>query len=345
MIEPVKLAVVGAGLIGRRHADHIAREPAARLVAIADPAPEARQIAGRLGARWFGDLASLLASERPDGLIIATPTRFHVENTLTAISAGIPTLVEKPIADNVMDAEAMVRVAEASRVPLLVGHHRRHNPLIRHAKAIIEEGRLGRLVSVHAAFWLMKPDDYFAIEWRRRKGAGPVLTNLIHDIDLVRFLCGEIEAVQAFQSRAIRDHEVDETTVVNVRFVNGALGTFNISDTIVAPWSWEHTSGENPAYPRSGETCYQIGGTHGALSIPRLELWTNATKRSWWEPFHIERHVAADADPLALQIRHFCAVIRGEAPPLVPGREGLMTLKAVDAVQRAAETGETVQLM
>jgi predicted dehydrogenase len=78
--------------------------------------------------------------------------------------------------------------------------------------------------------------------------------------------------------------------------------------------------------------------------VPRLELWTNEDKRSWREPFKAERIVAVDQDPLRLQIQQFCRVIRGEEKPLVSGREGLMTLKVIDAVQRAARSGQSIQI-
>jgi predicted dehydrogenase len=155
----------------------------------------------------------------------------------------------------------------------------------------------------------MKPDDYFDVQWRRQIGAGPVLLNLIHDVDLLRYLCGEVEAVQAFQSNAVRNYPVDETTVVILKFVNGALGTMNVTDTVVGPWNWEQTTGENPDYQHTDQTCYHIGGTHGSLSVPRLELWANEAKRRWWEPFRVERHIAPDKDPLRLQIQQFCKVI------------------------------------
>ncbi|MGL5736560.1 MAG: Gfo/Idh/MocA family protein, partial [Beijerinckiaceae bacterium] len=277
---------------------------------------------------------------RPDGVLIATPNRLHRAHGLEAVAAGLPALVEKPLADTIADGAALVAAAEAAGVPLLTGHHRRHNPMIRRAKETIEAGKLGRIVTVHGFFWLMKPDDYFETPWRRAKGAGPVLMNLIHDIDLLRYLCGEIEAVLAFQARTIRQNEVDETTALTLRFASGALGTVNVCDTVVAPWSWEQTTGENPAYPHTGENCYFIGGTHGSLSIPDLALWRNPAKRSWWEPFEATRIVAAVEDPLRLQIRQFCRVIRGEEPPLVSGREGLNTLKVIDAVFRAAQSGQ-----
>jgi len=344
MNNSVQLAVLGAGLIGKRHIEHIIAEPGAELYAVVDPSPAGQEVASAKGARWYPNFAAMIATGRPDGVIIATPNQMHLSNGLEAIATGVPALIEKPIADDIVAGIKLVDAAEKAGVPILTGHHKRHNPTAQRAKAIIDEGRLGQIVTVHGFFWLMKPDDYFDLQWRREIGAGPVLLNLSHDIDLLRYLCGEVEAVQAFQSNAVRNYPVDETTVVILKFANGALGTINVTDTVVAPWSWEQTTGENPAYPHTDQTCYHIGGTHGSLSVPRLELWTNEAKRGWWEPFRIERYVAADQDPLRLQIQQFCRVIRGEEAPLVSGREGLMTLKVIDAVKRAANTGKLVKI-
>lgn len=344
MASPVSLAVLGAGLIGSRHIEHIIACPDASLHAVVDPSPAGKDAAAKAGVPWFQDFAAMLAAGRPDGVVIATPNQLHVAHGMAAITAGLPALIEKPLTNDIAAGERMVAAAKAAGVPLLTGHHRRHNPMIQRAKAVIADGRLGRVVSVHGFFWLMKPDDYFDIPWRRELGAGPVLTNLAHDIDLLRYLCGEIDEVQAFQSNAVRQHAVDETTVVILRFASGALGTMNVSDTIVAPWSWEHTTGENPVYPQTDQSCYHIGGTHGSLSVPRLELWSNADRRGWWEPFAVERVVSSDADPLRLQIEQFCQVIRGNETPLVSGDEGLMTLKVIDAVQHSARTGERVRI-
>lgn len=339
MKNRVRLAVLGAGLIGRRHAEHIAAVPDAELHAIVDPAAAGAEFAVRMGVRHFADLSTLLATDKPEGLVVATPNTMHVSNGLEAVAAGVPVLVEKPIADDMESGERLVAAADAARVPLLVGHHRRHNPVIRAAKATVESGRLGRIVAVHGFFWLMKPDEYFDVAWRRSAGAGPMLINFIHDIDLLRHLCGEVELVQALSSNAVRGNEVEETCVVLLRFAGGALGTVSVSDTIVGPWSWEQTAGENPAYPQTDQACYHIGGTHGSLSVPRLETWSNAGKRGWWEPLQAERTVVPPQDPLRLQIEHFCRVIRDGEAPLVSGREGLATLKVVAAVRKAIRTG------
>ncbi|WP_042778072.1 Gfo/Idh/MocA family protein [Sinorhizobium fredii] len=344
MTQRVKLAVLGAGLIGKRHIQHVLAEPSAQLSAVVDPTPVGETIAKEAGVKWFTSFADMIAADRPDGIIVATPNQAHIQNGLEAVEAGVPVLIEKPIADDIISGEKLIAAAEAKGVPLLTGHHRRHNPVMQKAKEIIESGKLGRVLVVNAMFWLFKPDDYFDISWRRERGAGPVFLNLIHDVDNLRYLLGDVAAVQARESNAVRGNAVEETAVILIEFKNGVLGTATVSDSVVAPWSWEMTTGENPAYPRTEQSCYMIGGTHGSLAVPALEVWRNPGKRSWWEPLDQKRIEVDEEDPLVLQIRQFCKVIRGGEPPLVSGREGLETLRVIDAVKRSAATGERIEL-
>ncbi|HWK44477.1 MAG TPA: Gfo/Idh/MocA family oxidoreductase [Stellaceae bacterium] len=342
--SPVRLAVMGAGLIGKSHIAHITRRPEAFLAAIVDPMPAAREMAATQGTAWYPSFSEMLGEMRPEGIIVATPNQMHVTHGLDCIAAGIPTLVEKPLADEVAEAEKLVTAADKAGVPLLTGHHRRHNPLIQKAKEVIDSGRLGRIMSVQGTCWFFKPDDYFALPWRRQKGAGPVFLNLIHDVDLLRYLCGDVVAVQAAESRPMRGNDVEEVAVILLHFASGAIGTVNVSDAIQSPWSWEFTSGENPAYTHTHETCYNIGGTGGSLSIPQLDLWRHPAKADWWTPLERERIGVVHEDPLGLQIANFCGVIRGTAQAVVPASEGLKTLKVIEAVKKAAASGGLVRL-
>tara|TARA_R110002012_G_scaffold76663_6_gene193684 strand:- start:10176 stop:11210 length:1035 start_codon:yes stop_codon:yes gene_type:complete len=344
MKNPVRIAIAGAGLIGKRHAEAIAATPGVELHSIIDPSQAGRAHADEIGADWHASLAALFESGKPDGVILATPNQLHVENALECVAAGVPALIEKPLATDLAAGQDLVLAGQRAGVPLLVGHHRRHNPLIAQAKAQIEDGLLGTLVAVHGMFWLMKPDDYFETDWRRQPGGGPIFLNLIHDIDLLRHLIGEIVSVQALSSNAVRGNPVEETAALVFRFDNGVLGTFSLSDTIVAPWSWELTASENPAYPPTGQSCYFIGGTHGSMELPNAKVWSNPAKRSWWEPISATRYPVGREDPLVRQIEQFARVIRGEEAPLVPASEGLKTLQVIDAVQRSALSGQAVAL-
>ncbi len=341
-MESARIAVMGAGLIGIRHVQHVRHE--ARLAAVIDPWDGARKIAADNGVPYYKSLADMLATDRPDGVIVATPNQVHVENALECIDAGIAALVEKPIADDVAGAQRIVNRADAAGVPLLVGHHRRHNPLIQEAKRIIDDGEIGKVHAAQATCWFYKPDDYFDVAWRREKGAGPVFLNLIHDVDLLRYLCGDVISVSAHQSNAYRGNAVEETAGILLLFESGAIGTVSVSDAVSSPWSWEMTAGENPAYPRTDESCYMIGGSKGSVSIPDLGVWQYKGNPSWWEPISRTSVPLNIVDPLAAQIRHFSDVSLGRAQPLVSGREGLETLRVITAVKEAAETGQTIKL-
>ena len=340
----LRIALAGAGLIGRRHAEAISRTGGVTLASVVDPADIGAELATRFGAAHYQSLNEMIAADRPDGVILATPNQMHLDNCRDCVAAGLPTLIEKPLAGELSEAEAIVALGQDAGVALLTGHHRRHNPLIARAKSLIEEGALGRITAVQGTTWFYKPDDYFDADWRRQPGAGPVYINLIHDIDLMRHLCGEITSVHAMESDATRGFAVEDTAAILLRFAGGALGTLTVSDTIVAPWSWELTARENPAYPATAEACYQIGGTHASLSLPNLALWSNPATRSWWEPISATRLVFDFSDPLDMQIAHFCAVIRGETAPLVPASEGLKNQQVIDAIKTSAATGMTVPL-
>jgi predicted dehydrogenase len=127
-------------------------------------------------------------------------------------------------------------------------------------------------------------------------------------------------------------------------FDNGAIGTITVSDSIVAPWSWEMTAHEYPVYPTTSQSAYQIGGSHGALSVPDLTLWTHEEVRDWWTPISATSVLRDTSDPLINQMAHFAAVIRGDEVPLVSGREGLRSLAVVDAIQRSAKSSELIRL-
>lgn len=339
----VRIAVAGAGLIGLRHIAAIAAASGVSLAGVIDPAEAARAAAAAQGVRWFSALDAM-----PDGVadavILATPNGLHVAGGLACVARGLPVLVEKPIATTVAEARRLVDAGEAAGVPVLVGHHRRHNPLIAAAKQMIDAGRIGPVISVQAQFWLCKPDDYFDVPWRRAAGAGPVFVNLIHDMDLLRHLVGEVVAVQA-RVASNRGHAVEDTCVATVEFACGALGTVNISDTIPAPWSWELASGENPAYPPTDQACYMIGGSLGALELPRLRLWQHEAARSWWQPISATTAPRGHGDPLVLQIEQFARVIRDKEPPLVSGREGMRTLAVIEAILTSAAQGVRVELI
>lgn len=347
-MTPTRIAIAGAGLIGQAHLAVIQNDPLCTLAALVDPSPHAVAVAAQAGVPLFRTLDALLARERPDGIILATPNAMHVPQALQCMAAGVPVLLEKPIATTVQEAQTLVTEAERSGAQVLIGHHRAHSPLMAKAVQVVQSGQLGRMVAVTGSAMFFKPDAYFAEgTWRTQLGGGPILINMIHEVHNLRMLCGEVVAVQAFASHAARGFAVEDTVAINLRFASGALGNFILSDTAASARSWEQTSQENKAYTSyDDEDCYVLAGTRGSLSVPTMRLKTYARDedRSWWKPFEVGTVGVVREDPLARQMAHFRQVIAGEALPLVSARDGLANLRVTEAICRAARTGAVVAL-
>ncbi|QXI49839.1 MULTISPECIES: Gfo/Idh/MocA family protein [Pseudomonas] len=341
MNAPLRIALIGAGIMGRQHYRHLFTVPQARLCAVADPGSQAETFAAECGVPCFADHRRMLESARPEAVIVANPNNLHVATALDCIEAGIPVLVEKPVGVHLDEVRALVEASRRRNVPVLVGHHRRHNPLINQARQVITDGKLGRLINVTALWQLQKPDSYFDTPWRREPGAGFLLTNLIHDLDLLRYLCGEVEQVQAFTRNDVRGYANEDSAAVLLQFANGALGSLTGSDAVAAPWSWELDSGESPVYPRQeGQPCYLLAGTRGALSIPQLKRWHYAEAGAGWHTplLHSEETIPA-GEALTLQLQHFVRVARGEQAPLIDAADGGRTLALIEAIRKAAYSG------
>lgn len=349
MADPIRVLLSGPGLIGRKHASLLDKNPDTRLAAIVAPDHDHNtEFAVAQDVPRFTTLDDALAQGGIDAAIISSPNGFHFDQAIGCIAAGLPVLVEKPLTESLASAAKLVEFAEARDAPVLVGHHRTYSPLLEVAQAFLSSSEIGRPVSVQGSALFHKPEDYFAAgPWRTRKGGGPILINLIHEVGIMRHLIGEIDSVTAHVSRATRGFEVEDTAAITLSFDNGALGTFLLSDASASSKSWEMTAGENPAYPFfPDQDCYHFAGTMGSLDFPSMRIRSYAGREmpSWWEPFVEDRLEFAHQDPLARQLQHFVEVVRGQAQPLVSARDGYLNMVVVEAISRAAENRREVRL-
>jgi len=256
--------------------------------------------------------------------------------------AGVPMLVEKPIADTVELACELLREAKRANVRILVGYHRRYHAQAQEARRIVGGGRLGRLVAVTALWATRKPDPYFDTAWRRTAGGGPILINLIHEIDMLRYVGGELASVAGVTSHAMRGFEVEDTAAATFAYAGGALGTVLCTDAAVSPWTIEQGLGENPVFPYTGENGFRFLGTAGALEFPQLKVWSSRdpAKVGWDPNGEMPRLTPEFRDVYAEQIRHLRAVVEGREAPVVSGADGARTLAATLAVHESARTDD-----
>lgn len=337
----LRIGLVGAGIIGLTHIETINKTPGFSLAGIVDPGPGGAVAARDHSVPLYVDVGKMIASGAIDGAIVAAPNELHVPLSTQFLEAGIPVLLEKPIANTLDEAAQLLGVSERTRVPLLVGHHRRHNPIIRKARALIEDGTLGQLITATVMCTLYKDDDYFNIPWRKAPGVGgPLLINLIHEIDLLRYLFGDIASVTAVSSNKARGFEVEDTAAVTLRFENGGLASLAISDAAVGPWAWDLSAGENLGrFPAHKIQSHFFAGSEGGLTLPDLVLWTHEGEKRWNKEINSASAAVEREDVYKAQLEHFGAVIKGTAKPVVSGLDATKNLATIIAILQAAKTG------
>lgn len=217
----MKVCVIGMGPIGNRHAKIYRENPAAELVGICDLRADRAAAGGRaFGVPHFSDAREMLQQLKPALVSVATGGyeygSDHYTPTLQALEAGCHVLCEKPISNDIAQAEAMVAKAKEKGLSLGVNLNHRFTPAAVLAKKWVTEGRLGHLLFINMGMWIMNPNEsspYFQL-----KALHP------HTVDIMRYYCGDIEAVQCFATKA-PGRKIWSTAQFNMRFVNGVVGS------------------------------------------------------------------------------------------------------------------------
>lgn len=325
----LRVAVIGMGPIGNRHAGIYQNDPLAELVGVCDRVKErADAAAARLGVPAFYDAETMLKALSPDLCSITTGGQEygsdHYEPTMQALEFGCHVLGEKPISNIVEEGEEMVMKGREKGVCYGVNLNHRFTPAARLAKQWVNEGRLGHLLFVNMAMWIMNPAE--SSPYYHLKALHP------HTIDVMRYFCGDIEAVQCFAVKA-PGRKIWSTAQFNMRFKNGVVGSLTGSYDI------------ERGHPM--ERC-EVAGTGGRFVLE--DMWRELTlypagnleKTVYTDPafggFHTFENTFKDRIHSFLQ-----QVTDGVAPDQIDGAaaEALAAQRVIDAAIQSLET-ETV---
>lgn len=341
-MKPLRIALMGAGLIGRKHLQTILDLPeVAELVAVADPVADPAQF--ELGAAaWFRDEREMLDRTRPEAVIIATPNALHAQHGRWCCERGVHFLMEKPVTVTLDEAADLVQRVDASGVKTLVGHHRRYLASVRRARRWIQDGKLGTLVAASVVWATRKPDAYYQAAWRTQPGGGPLLINAIHEIDMLRHLCGEVVSVSGVRSSARRGFAVEDSAAAVFEFEGGCLGSLVCTDAGFSPWTIEQGSGENPVFAHTQQSAYRLIGTEGSLELPVLRAWNARVpgEIGWDRPIVGDYLFPEYEEPYQAQLRHFQRLVRQDEAPVVSVQDGARTLAATLAVAQSGASGQ-----
>lgn len=327
----------------------------------ASQSDRARKLANEHQVPIFKTTEDLLAARGEgkvivDAAIVATPNNTHIPIGILLIDNDITALVEKPIAANSSSTKGLLEALErakgrGSSATVLVGHHRRFNTYIRAAKKAIASAILGKIVAFQGTWALLKDLNYFKDRWRTEVGTGgPILVNLVHEIDNLRYLFGDIDRIYAEKGMSTRGYEVEETVVMTMRFDSGIVGTFIISDCSASPYNWESATGESPYIPKLGQPVYTILGTKGSLSLPELRRWHYDSANgngSWYNKMEYDDSLKSEIDdvmPLTLQLQDFVKVHKGMREPNCSALEACKSLMVIEAVAKSMNTQQPVEV-
>ncbi|HTQ28075.1 MAG TPA: Gfo/Idh/MocA family oxidoreductase [Puia sp.] len=232
-VHSTRFALVGAGHIGWRHAAEMHR--CGMLIAVADPLPErASAIAGRFGGNPYSSLEDLVAAEQPDVTAICTPNYLHAGQSILALRAGSHVLCEKPMCLHATEARTMIDVAKETGRQLFIVKQNRFNPPVQLVHQLLNEGRLGKILSFQVnGFWSRPRQYYQDSNWHGKKemDGGILFTQFSHFIDLVCWLLGEVASIQVLKDNFLLKKWVDgeDTGALLLRMKTGAIGTFHYS--------------------------------------------------------------------------------------------------------------------
>lgn len=312
------IIVVGAGLIGARHAQSVQNHPACQLVCVVDPDTELHLDPSM---KYYKDMQEITVFV--DGAIIATPTHLHAEHGKFAAQKGWDILIEKPVTETLEQAQALNQVVKQTGVITLVGHHRRYHKRLQDLKYMIETGTIGNPVTATLIWAMRKPDAYFEDNWRST-GGSPVMINLVHDLDVLRFIFGDIRDVRALGSAHIRNAGRIESGAALLAFDSGVTAAISFADTAPSPWGFEAGTGENPNIATTNQDMMWITGTRGGISFPSMTKWGGAA--DWSKAPMPDTLPSQITVPLDEQLNHFIDVMERKTEPLISVFDATKTL-------------------
>lgn len=254
----IKIAVVGCGHIGKRHAEMISRNSNCELVALIDIKNKSKLNINKYTAPFYNSLESFLESNtHADIIVIATPNGLHATQAIKALNGKHHVIIEKPMALTTKDAQDIINASLQNNKSVFTVMQNRYSPPSVWIKELVSNGTLGDIYSVHInSFWNRDERYYTPTSWHGNKklDGGTLFTQFSHFIDIMYWLFGDITNINAimrdFKHQKLTDFE--DAGIVNFEFLNGAIGNFNFSTAV---------------YDKNMESSMTIIAENGAVKI------------------------------------------------------------------------------
>jgi UDP-N-acetyl-2-amino-2-deoxyglucuronate dehydrogenase len=233
MQETIRFSIVGFGNIGRRHAEHILRNPAARLISVCDIDPAVRMLVPE-GVLFYKTLSEMLLRSQADVLCVCTPNYLHEQHTVEGLNAGLHTVVEKPMAISVAECDHMIATAQKNDKTIFAVKQNRYNPPVRAVKKLISDNGFGDIYMIQVNCFWNRGDSYYAGSgWRgtKDKDGGCLFTQFSHFVDILYYLNGAVTDAygRIYNYSHLHNTEVEDTGSFVMRAANNAIVNFNFT--------------------------------------------------------------------------------------------------------------------
>jgi UDP-N-acetyl-2-amino-2-deoxyglucuronate dehydrogenase len=337
----VRFALVGCGRIAANHMAAMQAHAAdCELVGVCDTdAGALAKAAAATGAPGFPSLDALLAGTAADCIVLATPSGLHAEQAIRCAESGRHVVSEKPMATRWADGKRMVAACDEAGVHLFVVKQNRRNPTLQLVKRAVQRGRFGRIYMVAVNVFWTRPQSYYdSAPWRGtwEFDGGAFMNQASHYVDLLDWLIGPVESVQAYTATLERNIQVEDTGVLGVRWRSGALGTMAVTML---------------TFPKNLEGSVTIIGEKGTvrvggMAVNAIEHWQFAepdpddalVEQASYQTTSVYGHGHTPYYENVIQ------TLRGVAAPETDGREGLHSLEILIATYLSARDGKRVAL-
>lgn len=331
----VKFAIVGCGRIAQRHAEHINKF--GKLVSVCDiNIKKADELALKYNAKPYYDLSKMLQNENEVNVIsICSPNGLHADQSILALNAGFHVLCEKPLAIKVEDCGRMISAAENSNKRLFAIKQNRYNPPVEAVKNAIDEDKLGKIYSIQLSCFWNRNNDYYNNSWKGSQDmdGGTLFTQFSHFIDLLYWMIGDVKQVKAFANNYAHKGVIDfeDTGVVIVEFLNGAIGTINYTVN-----SFEkNMEGSLTIFAEKGTV--KIGGQYlNELEYQNIQNFTIDNLREGNKPNNYGNYVGSMSNHDKIY-QNVIDVLENGAKITTNSFEGLKTVEIIEKIYKEAQ--------
>ncbi len=337
----IRIAIVGCGRISKNHFGSIEKHgDELELAAICDIDPTVlAEHAEKYNVPAYRDLEEMLEKEQLDLVALCTPSGIHPDQTVLAAKHNVHVMTEKPMATRWYDGVRMVKACDEAGVRLFVVKQNRRNTTLQLLKRAVTEKRFGKIHMVHLNVFWTRPQAYYdqGNGWRGtwEFDGGAFMNQASHYVDLLDWLIGPVEKVQAMMSTT-RDIEVEDTGVLNVKWRNGALGSMSVTML---------------TYPKNLEGSITILGEKGTVrvggvAVNDIQLWQFDEPKDYDQQIQTANYETTSVYGFGhpLYYKNVIDVLRGKAEPETDGREGLKSLELLIAAYLSARDGKTISL-